>query len=305
MKAFFRKILFGDIPVREYSTITVNDIREKVFLLAGKARIDISSRHWLLCLQPVVFAVWVTDAEEINAVEQSEACKIHFNDNDRTVAIVQLSVTGSIKEKEGILYLLTLQKSRISHIGFIKTWLLFNRYYKKPNQPFDKLKAFASAYSYPRKVRIVSFRSADHFNIFPMDLVGDIAGSNRFVFGLRHTNVTLAHLISTKKVVISEVPFTYKDIIYKLGKHHSQPLSANSLPFATIHSRSFGFPVPVWANSYKEISIIKTIDLGSHMLLWGEVIAEEKLTESAGHLFHIHFLHYLHQKNKGHEYPLV
>jgi hypothetical protein len=72
-----------------------------------------------------------------------------------------------------------------------------------------------------------------------------------------------------------------------------------------IESESFGFPIPAWANSYKEIQIVKTMNLGSHMLLWGEEIHERKLTEPTGHLFHVHFLHYLHQKKKGLDYPLV
>ena len=47
------------------------------------------------------------------------------------------------------------------------------------------------------------------------------------------------------------------------------------------------------------------MNLGSHMLLWGEEINEKNLGESTGHLYHIHFLHYLHQKTKEQTYPLV
>ena len=41
------------------------------------------------------------------------------------------------------------------------------------------------------------------------------------------------------------------------------------------------------------------MNLGSHMLLWGEEINEKYLSEPHGHLFHIHFLHYLHQSKEG------
>ena len=60
-----------------------------------------------------------------------------------------------------------------------------------------------------------------------MDLVGDIPPSSRYVFGLRHTNVTLARIIEAKKLVVSEIPYEYKEIIYQLGKHHREPLVRN------------------------------------------------------------------------------
>jgi flavin reductase (DIM6/NTAB) family NADH-FMN oxidoreductase RutF len=106
-------------------------------------------------------------------------------------------------------------------------------------------------------------------------------------------------------MVISEVPFEYKNMIYQLGKHHRKPLSDSGAPFGTLQSDSFGFPVPEWADSYKEIRIKDNLDLGSHMLLWGEVINVKYLNESHGHLYHIHFLHFLHQMKAGLSYKLV
>ena len=38
-------------------------------------------------------------------------------------------------------------------------------------------------------------------------------------------------LLETKKMVVSEIPYEYKEIIYKLGKHHREPLSGSSCPF--------------------------------------------------------------------------
>jgi hypothetical protein len=204
-----------------------------------------------------------------------------------------------------MLLLLKLTKTRIHHINFIKTRLLYYRHYKKKEQDLNKLRSYAAAYSYPRKVRLISFKEGDYYNIFPMDLVGDIPQTKRYVFGLRHSNVTLARIIETKKLAVSEVPFEYKDIIYQWGKHHSGPLSATIPPFGFIQSETFDFPIPAWANSYKEIRIINTMNLGSHMLLWGEEINEKFLNDPHGHLYHIHFLHYLHLKRKGLAYPLV
>jgi hypothetical protein len=212
---------------------------------------------------------------------------------------------NKIEESDGSLLLLKLAESKIHHISFMKTRLLFYKYYKKPEQNFYRLKSYSASYSYPRKVRLISFKEGTWYNIFPMDLVGDIPGNKRYVFGLRHSNVTLARIIETKKIAVSEVPYEYKEVIYRLGKHHREPLNASELPFSFIQSEIYDFPIPDWANSYKEIKILKTMNLGSHMLLWGEEINKKKLTGPSLHLYHIHFLHYLHQRNKGMAYQLV
>jgi hypothetical protein len=309
MKKFLRNILFGDTPVSEYSTVTVEGgIYERVYLESGGTHINISTTHWLLCLDPVVFGIWFAKKDDIISFDKEPGYKMYFKDSEKDaqiVAVLKLDFFNKIEEQDGTLLLLKLTGARIHHINFIITRLLYFRHYRKPEQDFYKLKSYSAAYSYPRRVRLISFKEGDWYNIFPMDLVGDIPLSRRYVFGLRHSNVTLARIIETKKLAVSEVPYKYKDIVYRLGKHHHEPLSANIPPFGFLESEIFGFPIPIWANSYKEIRIINAINLGSHMLLWGEEINEKVLNDPTGHLFHIHFLHYLHQKRKGMSYSLV
>jgi len=309
MKKLLRKILFGNIPVSEYCTVTVDgEIKEKVFLVTGSISLDISGVHWLLCLNPIVFGIWFKDNAQSLPLEENNICEMHFTDGaarPETVAVLKLVVRDRLKESDGTLVLVELKEAAVHHIPFIKSLILYYKYYKKPEQDYKKLKSYSAAYSYPRRVRVVSFREGNWFNIFPMDLVGDIPSSQRYVFGLRHSNVTLNRIIETKKICVSEIPFDYKSIIYQLGKHHREPLSESILPFETIPSENFGFPIPIWANRYKEIRIVRTMNLGSHMLLWGEEVHEKYLHETQGHLFHIHFLHYLHQRRKGLDYPLI
>jgi hypothetical protein len=309
MKKFIRKYLVGDIPLSEYSTVTVrNEIIEKVYLEAGSIKRDISNTHWLLCLNPIVFGIWFRKDENIIASGKDSSSKMYFKDSESDgidVAELEMTLFDKIEEEDGTLILLKLGNVRVNHVSRLKTWVLFQRYYKKPEHDFYKLKSYSAAYSYPRRVRLISFKEGDWFNIFPMDLVGDIPMSKRYVFGLRHTNVTLARIIETKKMVVSEIPYQFKDLIYQLGKHHRQPLSETQLSFEIIQSDIYKFPVPKWAIGYKEIKIVKTLNLGSHMLLWGEEINVRNLGSQSGHLYHIHFLHYLHQKTKEQAYLLI
>jgi hypothetical protein len=309
MKKLFRKILLNDLPVSEYSTVEVGgDIHERVYLASGNVRTDISTTHWLLCLDPVIFGIWfVSDGRQIPS-DHEPSFRMFFMDSEKhpsPVAVLKLSYFNKMEEPDGTILLLKLDSSRIRHVHPLRARLIYYRYYKKPEQDFLRLKSFAAAYSYPRRVRLISFREGDWYNIFPMDLVGDIPGSRRWVFGLRHSNVSLPRIIETGKMAVSEVPSEYKNVIYELGKHHRKPLSAGIPAFELVESGLFGFPIPVWADGYKEIRIIKTMNLGSHMLLWGEEANEKLLHATHPHLFHIHFLHYMHQKNKGQDYPLV
>jgi hypothetical protein len=315
MKNLIKKILLGDIKVEEYSTVTIEgEVKERVFLETGDFTIDVSKIHWLLCLDPIVFGIWLKKDENITISEKT-SCSMYFSDSHNVdfksykktvVAVITLDYFDKIEEGDGVLYLLRLRKSKIYHVNFFRTFLLFNKYYKKPKFSFEKYKSLIAAYSYPRKVRVISFKQDDYFNIFPMDLLGEVPQSGKYVFGLRHTNVALAKIIETKRIVASEVPYIYKDTIYELGKHHSgAPPSPDSLPFKIKQTDNFGFLIPEWAESYKEIQILKTKNLGSHMMLWGEIINKKTLKQPSDNLYHIHFLLYYHQKLKKQDYRVV
>ena len=316
MKKLLIKILLGDIEVTEYSTITINDeIKERVFLEIADYAIDISKTHWLLCLAPIVFGVWIKKSDHKIRINEKAGCKIYFTvltnadfriAKKKAVAVISLDYFDKVEDDNGTLYLLKLKDSKIYHVNFFKTFLLFNKYYKKPKFSFEKYKALIAAYSFPRKVRIISFKQDDYFNIFPMDLLGEIPQSGKYIFGLRHTNVALAKIIETKKIVVSEVSHIYKNTIYELGKHHSgAPPSLDALPFKIKPTENFGFSIPEWADSYKEIEILKTKNLGSHMMLWGEIVNDKIFKQPSDNLYHIHFLLYYHHKLKKREYQLA
>ncbi len=316
MKELYRKIIFGDADIREYSTIRIDgEIRERVYLQCGDQAppIDISRDHWLLCLDPVVFGVWLD--KERQAPDQAARCMMYFRDEPchpgadpgkHSLAALQLDLVDKIEEEGGRLFLFRLNTCRIHHLNFIRTRLIYSKYYKKPGLTFSKLRSLVAAYSYPRRVRLISFREEGYYNIFPMDLLGDIPQAGRYVFGLRHTNTALARIIEAKKIVVSELPYECKETIYGLGSHHSSsPPPIGDLAFGVFPSQLFGFWIPDFVEGYKEIKILRTMNLGSHMLMWGVPVGETRIKPDTPHLYHIHYLLYLHQKARGFSYPLV
>jgi len=306
MRNFLKNILYRDIRLTEYTSITLNkNISEKVFLKIADSKIDVSDCHWALCLQPVTFGIWLSN--DLIDLSQNKIYKLSFEmKNGRKLAEIRLSAIDEIREKKGTLLLARVDKCKLFHVFAIEAFFLYNVYYRKPGYSFKKFKSYVSAFSYPRKVRLVSFKKDEYYNIFPMDFVGEIGQTNFYVFGLRHTNQALAEIIKEKKIAVSEVPFNYKKHIYQLGSHHSSHLlSLEQLPFKTFESKNFGFPIPEFARSYHEINVTRSINLGSHMLLWGEAKYEETRSADQDHLYHIHFLLDLFLERNGSPYPRI
>ena len=299
----------GDTVFSEYSKIRVaDDIREAVFLEIGGSWIDVARDHWVLCIEPIVFGVWIRKDQLLLQPDRGMKCRLYFSagsggDRKKFIRNAEVALTlelvDRIDEGAGSLFLLRLQKSHLYQFPFIKIFLLFFRYYRRGGLSFARFKSFVAAYNYPRRVRLISFRQENYFNIFPMDLLGDIAGTNRYVFGLRHSNTSLPRILETGKILVAEVSHVHKDMIYQLGKHHSgHPPSLDELPFAVNRSKNFDFYIPALVESYKEVRILRILNLGSHMLLWGEVLEEQVLKDATDHLFLVHFLHFLYQKER-------
>jgi hypothetical protein len=316
MSQLLDKILTGGIPVREYSTVIIGDeARERVYLDTGGVVRDISLHHWLLCLEPLIFGVWIAEDDSLPAPAAGNDCRMYFAPSAQTVgrlirkhsvATVRLDYFDKVQEEGGCLYLVRIRTTALHHLNWLKTRFLFFKYYKKPNLPFARYASYITGFSYPRQVRLISCREEGYYNIFPMDLVGEIRPGHTFVFGLRHTNIALAKIILCRKMVVAEVPAAKKDMIYALGKHHSTAAPAvDKLPFPVFCSEELGFYLPEWVESYKEITIRGTMNLGSHMLLWGEWTKEVPVNSPSPHLYHIHFLQYLHQRGRGEEYEVV
>jgi flavin reductase (DIM6/NTAB) family NADH-FMN oxidoreductase RutF len=304
MIRFLKKLVYNNTRITEYSPVTIPaGIYEKVFLQIGTRSIEVTTRQWITCLEPLTFAVWL-DKNEYHP--GNEAIRIIIKDPEQTIAKATLKLFDRIEAGTGILYIFRYFKGRIFHTSYLEAKFLFSRYYKKPGLTFTKYKSLVTGYSYPRKVRIISFMEPGHFNIFPMDLLSPMPDGKHFVFGLRHTNKTLSRILAAGRIVVSEIGSAHKTDVYKLGAHHSSaPPSLGSLPFSTSPSKTFGFPVTSWAESYREIEIRKTIDQGSHMLMWGEIVNEVKLNDPRSGFYHIHFLLFLHQARRKRLYELV
>src|SRR5258707_5619088 len=138
MKSRIRKMLMGDTVFSEYAKITVpDDIQEKVYLGMAGQRVDISGNHWLLCIEPIVFGVWVASGLH----KPGKAIHMYIGDIE---ADLTLEPIDQIEEAGGVLLLLKLKDSNIYQLNFIKTWLLYYRYYRSGGLYFHRFKSFVA-----------------------------------------------------------------------------------------------------------------------------------------------------------------
>jgi hypothetical protein len=315
--AAFGKLLSGESVIRDFLTVGLNDqIREKVYLQTADQVLDVSGNQWLLGLDPRVIGIWIEKKELTGMVAGPAGYTLYIRDLAPTdqeditrnaLGVLRMEYFNEIEEDNGTLFLFKVLASDIHHIDMIRARLLYQKFYKKPGVDFERLKAVVAAYTYPRRVRIISFRFDDSNNyIFPMDLLADIRPSGKYLLGMRHSNQVLQRIMDVKQIVVAEAPARYKPLIYQLGRNHSAaPPPLDQMPFGVIPTRQFGYYLPDWVESYKEIRIGKTLDLGSHMLLLGDWTKDEILQPPTPRLHHIHFLYFLHQKGRRLAYPIV
>jgi hypothetical protein len=292
MRGLLNKILYPGISITDYKSIQLEKgIGQQVYLCYDEGQSDVSELHWPLSLQPLVFGVWIN--KENHPMEGFNHYFLEFREKDpsRKLASIKLTLLEKIESVDGSIYLLKAKACQLFHTPPAESRFLYRTYFRKPGFTYERFTTYASAFSYPRKVRLVSFKNKDYYSIFPMDLIGVPVDSQTFVFGLRHTNQALKKILETRKLVVAEVSARFKKDIYSMGAYHSgAPPALDQLPFAVFPSQEFGFYVPSFADSYNEIEIMSCKDLGSHMLLLGRSIHKKEIHDDSGNLYHVHFL---------------
>jgi len=288
-----KKLFFNDAQVKTFyiSRLKTTDIKESVILSSGKVTIDVSNTHGMICLDPFCVAVWLSH-EQIGSIDIQKLTLL-FMKGSLTNAVVAGNLIEGVPTENGqlLLYKITGVKNR--HFTALHRLALFGYLLKSQANTFYSRKVISALYSYPRNVIIVSYQDANYCNIFPMDIHCYLEKEGLYILGLRTTNVTLDKILEAKKVVVCDTDTVDTETVYKLGKHSSKsPTALADMPFSINPSEQFGFPVPDFTGSYKEIEIIYNRKMGYHMLMLGKVLNHVKLKANPSSLYHIGFLEY-------------
>jgi flavin reductase (DIM6/NTAB) family NADH-FMN oxidoreductase RutF len=150
------------------------------------------------------------------------------------------------------------------------------------------LRASYVFYLCPRPVVLVTVVHGDLGNMFPMDLIGP-TDSPWFSMALRKTSPAVRLIEESRRMALASAPFSYKDIAYEFGKHHSlATIDWARLPFATTCSPQFGYPVAEAALKVREVEVKEIHDVGSHMLFLTAIVRETvpRIGTGGAQMFH-------------------
>lgn len=288
-KIFFRKA--STIRTFFITRLPADGIEESVFLEKDGYSIDISKQHGMICLDPFCMAAWVKH-EQIGLFNPQNV-SIQFRKEERLSASIQASLIEMVATTNGALLLYRIEKAKNHQLSALHRLALFAYFLRSKKNTYYSRKVISALYSYPRSIILVSYQDDDYYNIFPMDIHGYIAHEDMYILGLRTTNITLNKILEAKKVVVCDTDTVGIDTVYALGKHPSvSPTPKSELPFGLNSSELFGFPVPDFVGSYKEIEIISHKKMGYHMLMVGKVVNKKQLKQNPQSLYHVGFLQF-------------
>jgi len=293
MNLRIRKLFFNDTAIKTFFITRLHDdqVLERVFLKKGRLKIDVTRHHSMICLDPFCVAAWIS-AEHVTSPDLEKASLIFFKGQTRNASI-NLSLIERIPTEHGILLLYKIENVKNHQLTILHRLVLFAYFLRSKANTYYSRKVISALYSYPRKIIIVSYEDEAYYNIFPMDIQGFIEEDDIYTLGLRTTNATLNKILEAKKVVVCDTDAVDINTIYNLGRHSSiAPISKDDLPFGTSESELFGFPVPDFTGSYKEIEIVQHKKMGYHMLMIGKVVNSKKIKSKTSSLYHVGFLQF-------------
>jgi len=291
MRQFLTRLLFMGKPPNQYPTVRIRrgEITEKVFLSNGKIEIEITECHSIVCQFPFCIATW---AGQDLKMFHSGTVLIYVRKGSKIISRMEANLLTVARGNDYSIAVFKIQKAENLSLNFILKKILESKFNKKTNLTLLESEIYGALYAYPRGIILVSFRSGEYFNIFPMDFQGYYPEKEMYILGLRTTNITLEKIIAEKKVVVSVTDDTDIKTIYSLGKHHStNPPGIDKLGFEIGKSELFSFPVPLFSKNYKEITIIDHLKIGSHVMLIGKVLNDHKGSVRISSIYHLHGYH--------------
>lgn len=267
-------------PLPQWSPVAVaSPQREVVACLHWDGRsMDVTADHTVASLEPLTIATGV-DAGRHAVLEYSDRA------TERTLGSLRLARTDSITAAGATVAFYRVAAGEHRCLGWPRrswnAWLQNHAIRKTRSSQHtlmapDAVQQLMIAYLCPRPVVLVSVDASGHSNIFPMDLIGPLERSGAFSLALRSTNVSIPVMREARRVALSGVPATMKDVAYKLAEHHKHPLQSwDALPFPIRPSRTFDIPVLASALRIQELAIEHSQEIGSHVFFLCRVVSEE------------------------------
>lgn len=299
IKNLAKSIIADGHDIVDYVPVGVAEIRSKASLeLNGGLKIDVSFQHFTLAYNPLVVGVILPKNLTAHQLEDS-MLKIS-NAGKELDSVIKLQYFKNVPEAENETISFMLFKCshavNIQLNWFRRNIILWWRYLNNRSAkkyfntlPYSLHLQYAAIFSFPRKVGLATVKHNGEFKSFPIDLHGAIQETNQYVWGIRHSNSANASILTSEKIVISDIPYASYKSVYALGKFKSHEKKIEEGPVATA---LWHFELPGFISAYKEIELIHSEDIGSQRLFLGTVRSNKKLRDCEL-LHHVHMLAFL------------
>ena len=131
----------------------------------------------------------------------------------------------------------------------------------------------------PRVVYTACIGDMNDGNIFPIDIAGNIFEDHYF-FSVRKTSPAVQKIIRQQKACLCLVPFSKKNEVYSLGRHHKEGrLHFDRVNFKIFLSDEFKIPVPEFAIHVNELQVADHFDCGVHKVFYARSVTFSKCSE--------------------------
>lgn len=288
MKEALKRLIFGTRRISQWCAVGIADppCLFRLWLEEETFSVDVTETSTVASLRPVMFAIRTGGGIPQNLLEKNRfVLAVRPWAARDCVGEIALRYGRDIRTDAARISLFTVAGHRNRSLPpeeylrfrLRQRWEIF-----RDKTPYNfrmipsELFALYLFYYVPRPVYLVSVTFEDAANIFPMDLVGRM-GDDLFLLALRSTSPAIRLMTSSKRLAMTAVPFEEKDVAYKLGTHHKKErIDWDALPFQGIPSPGFGLQVPASALGVREVEVVATDLVGTHVLFVTRIVGEER-----------------------------
>jgi hypothetical protein len=310
LKRSISNMLFGLSVPQEYVCLANEQLTDSFSChLTGKEQglcQDITNIHLFLGYKPVVIGVPVSNVNEKYLLEHQELCLSvshkafalngewrGFLTSRDSIARLALQKNDVINIGSGTIALFQAGQGTHSFISaFHQATSTVRRKTRRARKDAIQLEGNLAdqvriAYAIPRVVSVITLLApSGEMNMFPTDLHGSIS-EDYYASSLRIGGKASKQVDNVKRIVLSDVDANRYNEVYALGKNHMKDPQAISSFDTKERSKQFEIPVPSYAISYREMEVIRSVDIGIHRIYFYHVLNRATVF-SADRLTHFH-----------------
>ena len=294
-----KRLAMGDSIFPQQVTVGMRDPQCEitVWLHGLGAPRDVTNRHVMACVDPLMIGVVFERGWEIPPEGHAKFCLrlVERRGTKRLLGEIRLAGPGEPFGEDG-LRLFRIRGSSNYCLPKLRLWAhfayLWYRRWRFNNNPEIKITrreahTMVAFFICPRPVVLVSVRSGEEGNVFPMNLMGPVS-DGKFAFALNSTRHAAPIVVKARRAAISNVPLAEAGLAKGLGRNHLKTsIDLSELPFESRPSHTFGFPVPDFAVRVRELEIESSQRLGSHTFFIARLVHDEQLAV-AQEFFYVH-----------------